>query len=421
MKSIVVFSSVLFLSIAAFFQSAGVTVTTNLPSNVKPGNAFDLTVTVSKGQMSSFSKFQMTFPAGFTVEEVDVKGGTFSFVDQNVKIIWVSLPADAQFDVKLKVSTTQIAKGAHELKGSFSYIYEGARNDATCAYKIEVSDQVPENIATAPVAPVQPSVPSSPITPAFRMIRTLSANEIEAGKMMEVTLEVTKEGISGFGKLTEVIPEGFTAEAKETNGAIFSVVNREVRFLWMTLPADRTFSVVYRLTANEPIGEKTIKGTFSYIEDDKTRLNSTSASSLKVLPKPVIAAAPEEPAESTPSDQESSSVASAPKTEEVELEASQETESVVAPLESVASAETPQTEKAVEESVETTTESTEQPVASSKVNQTSAAPSTPSTESSTASSTTTSSSSSVTATETASAASNAAPADNASVSYRVQI
>ena len=88
MKSILVFSSVLFISIAAIFQTNNVVVTSTLPNYAKPGESMDFEIIVSKGGLGGFSKLQMVFPEGFDIEAVDVKEGSFSFEDQKLKIIF---------------------------------------------------------------------------------------------------------------------------------------------------------------------------------------------------------------------------------------------------------------------------------------------------------------------------------------------
>lgn len=319
MKSILIFSSLLFVSIAAFFQGSGVTASAAMPNYIKPGDSFDLSITITKGQLSGFSKFQMMFPEGMTVENVDTKGGTFSFVDQKLKVIWVGLPSEAAFSIQFKVTTSGSTEGTFDLGGKFSYISNGAKTDTGFNNKIVVANSKPENLeelTSSPDPVVSPSTTAStqggaaPTIPGepkgvFTFIRSFSENEVEKGKDVVVTLEIGKGNISGFGKITEVIPEGYTAEVVESNGAVFSAVPGEVRFMWMTLPAQNEFKVSYKLTTTQEIGGKVVKGSFSYVEDEKTRINSTSASSFIVKePEMMANAEPSSPPATEPTTEE---------------------------------------------------------------------------------------------------------------------
>jgi hypothetical protein len=295
MKSILVFSSVLFISIAAIFQTNNVVITSTLPNYAKPGETVDFNITVSKGSLGGFSKLQMVFPAGFEIEASDVKGGTFSFVDQKLKIIWLSLPADPKFNVSFKVKIKLGTKGSFPLEGQFSYIQDGVRTDAIYKTNIFIAEDKPAAVAKAEAKAEAEKASSEPVestavastdpavsTVNFEFIRSIANLKLKPSESTTVKLDVLKKGISGFGKITEIIPEGFTAEEIESNGAIFSVLSNEVRFLWMTLPASDSFEVSYKLVASDTEGERSIKGSFSYVEDTKTRLNSTSATIFSV-------------------------------------------------------------------------------------------------------------------------------------------
>lgn len=91
------------------------------------------------------------------------------------------------------------------------------------------------------------------------------------GGEFEVTLNVNKEDVTGFAKLQQELPTGFEATAGQTSNATFSFKDRKVKFLWMALPNDATFSVSYKVkVAAEVSGSQIIEGTFAYIKDNAT-------------------------------------------------------------------------------------------------------------------------------------------------------
>lgn len=306
MKSILVFSSVLFISIAAIFQTNNVVITSSLPNYAKPGESVDFKIMVSKGELSGFSKLEMMFPVGFEIAAVDIKGGAFSFVDQKLKVIWVSLPSDPKFSVSFRVNIKSGVAGSFPLEGLFSYIQDGIRTNESYNTNIFIAEERPAALATIAAKvdaeksrsetsgetvdnPTVSSVAASPSSPGIVFSRSLSSSNLKPSESTTVKLTVGKKGISGFGKITEILPEGFTAEEIQSNGAIFSVLNDEVRFLWMTLPASDSFEITYKLVAGTQLGEQSIKGSFSYVEGTKTRLNSTVTTSMEVRSEEVVA------------------------------------------------------------------------------------------------------------------------------------
>ena len=80
--------------IASQAYSQDVSVTTNMPASAVPGGEFTVEVTINKGSTAGFGKLQQDLPPGFTATAIDAKGGNFSFREQAVKIIWMSLPPE---------------------------------------------------------------------------------------------------------------------------------------------------------------------------------------------------------------------------------------------------------------------------------------------------------------------------------------
>ena len=85
---------------AAFSQ---ITINGNFPSSMGAGSTIDADVKINKGAVGNFAKYQMDVPAGIIVSSIDVKNGNFTFENQRAKIVWVSVPSDPEFTIKLKV------------------------------------------------------------------------------------------------------------------------------------------------------------------------------------------------------------------------------------------------------------------------------------------------------------------------------
>ncbi len=101
------------------------------------------------------------------------------------------------------------------------------------------------------------------------------------GGTFTVEINVAKGDVSGFAKLQQQLPPGFTAEAMETANATFSFKDQKVKFLWMALPND-DFKVSYKVAVDASLsGNQIIDGTFAYIKDNETEK--------LVIPKDIIA------------------------------------------------------------------------------------------------------------------------------------
>lgn len=120
--------------------------------------------------------------------------------------------------------------------------------------------------------------------------------EVKPGSEFTVTLIVHKGNQSGFARLQQFLPKGFTAEAVETKKAQFINDEESAKFIWIALPAEEVFTVSYKVKVDDNIiGKQVVNGLFYYIQDEKTQKlsldpieinvsTSASASSAEVKP-----------------------------------------------------------------------------------------------------------------------------------------
>lgn len=86
------------------------------------GMEFTVEIVVKKTGVKGFARIQETLPAGLTAMALENKGGTFSFLDQKVKIIWDNLPADEEVKVSYRVAVADNVSGDMAIGGTFSYV-----------------------------------------------------------------------------------------------------------------------------------------------------------------------------------------------------------------------------------------------------------------------------------------------------------
>jgi hypothetical protein len=112
----------------AFSQE--VSITNSLPASASTGQAIEAKYRLTKSPtMGSFAKFQADLPAGFTAESADIKGGNFTFENNRVKIVWVSLPGDAAFDFAFKMTAPSTASGSITFAPQFFYLENNVKKE----------------------------------------------------------------------------------------------------------------------------------------------------------------------------------------------------------------------------------------------------------------------------------------------------
>ncbi|HWY10186.1 MAG TPA: hypothetical protein VN026_02620 [Bacteroidia bacterium] len=117
------------MALGTNFLIGQVTLSTNIPSSLALGSTTDVEVKINKGSIANFAKYQMDVPVGVTVAEVDSKSGNFTFENNRAKIVWVSVPSDAEFTLKFKVSVSASAPAEGAVIQKFYFLENGAKKE----------------------------------------------------------------------------------------------------------------------------------------------------------------------------------------------------------------------------------------------------------------------------------------------------
>jgi len=133
-------------------------------TEVSAGN-YLISIKITKENITGFSKIIESIPSEFTAEEGDSKEGIFSFKNQEVKILWMSIPEGNELEVSyyLTANSSNTDK-EYQINGSFSYL----ENDVTKQFLIQGSSLqpiLPEVLAAEKEPPVNEEVVESPKTP----------------------------------------------------------------------------------------------------------------------------------------------------------------------------------------------------------------------------------------------------------------
>ncbi|MFM7024340.1 MAG: hypothetical protein ACKOXB_15315 [Flavobacteriales bacterium] len=326
-KGLLVYINIIFLSLLGYFAEDAVTVDAQMPATAKPGETFEVVVNIKKGSITEFAKFQMQLPVGFTAENIDSKSGSFTFAQQQVKIIWMALPTEAQFQIKFKVKSFPSTNGTYNLTGKFHYVLQGTKYEASTPVKI-ITVGTPSDVAMTPTntgntanntgtaantgtatnsagtgaaknntqnttgttqntatnnnASTQTNTATNNATSntatnqndavasadGIEVKRILSGTQIKKGSSIMVDLVINKGSTTGFAKIMETLPPGFTAEEVDAFGGVFSFQEGKVKILWMTMPASKEIRVKYKITyVGDAKGKFPVEGFFSYLKE----------------------------------------------------------------------------------------------------------------------------------------------------------
>ncbi|MHB8402113.1 MAG: SPOR domain-containing protein [Bacteroidia bacterium] len=112
----------------AFSQE--VSIINDLPTSGSAGQAIEAKFSLTKSaNMGSFAKFQLDLPAGFDAQSMEIKGGNFTFENNRIKIVWVSLPPDASFDFIFKITPSANVSGNVSITPQFFYLENNVKKE----------------------------------------------------------------------------------------------------------------------------------------------------------------------------------------------------------------------------------------------------------------------------------------------------
>lgn len=283
-------------SLALFFYSllsdGTVSVKGNFPTNIKPGTEVTAELIVTKGSMGGFAKLQVEVPEGVTVKESDSKGATFSFANGVGKWIWTGIPSDAEFTVKLILVADETLNGIKQIGAKYSYV-ENNNKQIIEMTPVEVmfGEIVASESTTEPVVTETPTVdatdaktPETPTTSSGDEPNSLVSvsRTITKGATANdwyVNLKIKKDGIKGFARYSDMLPEGFTAKQDKVSGSSFSVADNKIKFVWVNVPTEPDIEISYVLngTYKDNIN---LEGEFSYLESNQSKFFKMPAEKL---------------------------------------------------------------------------------------------------------------------------------------------
>ena len=263
---------ILFVLFTSFFQN-GVTIEIDAPDIIEAGTEITVNVTIRKGNLSGFARFQQDLPYGFTALALNSANADFSFQDQKVRLIWLRVPDDDKITFSYIIIANERLKGSIDLNGRFSYIDNNERktvdtqprllaiNPSQNANSIDVHEY-------SKLASIEAAASMASRSVALRQQPVW----MEEDKMYLVTLLINKDAVQ-FAKIEETVPNGFTAACIDCKGGLFTFKNKVAQIIWRDLPADPYFTVTYKLIPNDGKAASEsmhLSGVFTYMSNNKT-------------------------------------------------------------------------------------------------------------------------------------------------------
>jgi hypothetical protein len=290
------------------WYAGNVTIDEKAPSSAKAGSEFTVEVTIDKGSIGGFARFQDELPEGFTATAIESKGGDARFDSQKFKIIWTSVPSDKEIKISYKVSVANtVPTGDYTINNKFSFIADNNKQEVTGSHAIHIDGdagavvvaKTPDDLGTQGATGssgtqtpdgTQGSTGSQGTagttgstgtsgtvgaTGSETPAAVVSVNRIvptdAVSNQFTVEIHLKKGSVSGFAKIEDELPAGCTAEPVATANADFKFQQQKAKFIWVSLPAgDAEIVVSYTVTIDPSVLKDNfkIKGLFSYIASD---------------------------------------------------------------------------------------------------------------------------------------------------------
>jgi len=145
------------VSLTGWFPiTAQISISTSFSSNIPAGTSVEADVKINKGNLGNFAKYQMDVPPGYSVAGIDVKGGNFTFENQRAKIVWVAVPSEPEFAIKLKITGEASATNQGTIAQKFFYLENNEKKEvegpSVSLDGTASADAVTQTSGTAPAA-----------------------------------------------------------------------------------------------------------------------------------------------------------------------------------------------------------------------------------------------------------------------------
>lgn len=197
------------------------------PELDKSRNFFIVNILISKDAKQKLAKIEEIIPSGYTAENIDCHGGTFSSDGNKANIFWATLPADPYFVISYKLipKTGKPSSNVH-ITGTFSYLNDDKKivrdiSEQNMKLKDISSDQLGSLVAGLPANGKTTETPetATSVTSAINDA-TISTPATTPKKKGRRIMDEAKEALAS---LRSVETANQTAQLEPQNGVYFRI------------------------------------------------------------------------------------------------------------------------------------------------------------------------------------------------------
>lgn len=155
------------------------------------GNKGTLEVQITRHTINSFAKYQLELPDGVSASEIDSKGGVFSTEKNKAKIVWINLPSEKTFSIKLKIYFNESVHFPVTLYQKFYYLEKSVKKEvSTEPIVLNESKQITiETKNESDTSPKESAASVTSIKPEQQETKTPTNKPLETQTMQRVQEE----------------------------------------------------------------------------------------------------------------------------------------------------------------------------------------------------------------------------------------
>lgn len=259
------FTFFIFLFAIEVSVAQDLTATMKIPEVAPPGSDYIVEITITKGTINSYIKFTQKLPPRFKAIEVESSGGSFTFDDSIVKIIWFFPPAKNEFTFSYKVKVPKDATGNKKIGGKIYYFFNTNREVFSFEKKF-VAIGNPKDILAAKEKLKNDSIAAANnLAKKIAIAESLITNTVVVTKTDTTITTASISKASDTLSKTEQLPKDPTTASKDTLASIAASTS-PIKPIEKVIPAKDTLSapvnsVVASSSTKDTLLSRTVKTT----------------------------------------------------------------------------------------------------------------------------------------------------------------
>lgn len=115
----------------SWMHQAQISIQSKFYGTAQASNKGELEVHITRNNINSFAKYQLELPDGIRAAEIDSKGGNFLIEKNKAKIVWINLPSEKTFSIKLRIYFNESVHFPVTLYQKFYYLENSVKKEVS--------------------------------------------------------------------------------------------------------------------------------------------------------------------------------------------------------------------------------------------------------------------------------------------------